>query len=131
MARVSERAQSSPMEVNQGEGTMVYVERDASGRILRVETTPFETMSDTLAWQSEELERWITAQEEVRRRLHDLKSTDHEIIRVLEDVVSLLVERDIIRYTDLPEMARIKLDERALARAEIEALRDTMKVKYA
>lgn len=110
---------------------MVYVERDEAGRILRVETEPFASMSGTLAWQSEEIEVWLSAQEEVRRRLNDLKNTDHEMIRVLEDVISLLVERDIIRFTDLPEIARIKLDERALARAEIEALRDAMKIKSA
>lgn len=106
---------------------MVYVQRDEAGRLLRVETSPFAEMSGTLAWQSDELERWLCAQEEVRRRLNELKSSDHEMIRVLEDVVGLLVERDIIRFTDLPEIARTKLDERAVARAEIEALRDTMK----
>lgn len=110
---------------------MVYVERDAAGRILRVETEPFEGMSGTLAWQSAELDSWLSAQEEVRRRLNQLKSSDHEMIRVLEDVVGLLVERDIIRFTDLPEIARIKLDERAVARAEIEALRDAMKSQCA
>ena len=41
---------------------------------------------------------------------------------MLEDVVSVLVERGVIRYTDLPEAARQKLDQRAIARAEIEGL---------
>jgi hypothetical protein len=108
---------------------MVYVQRDEAGRLLRVESAPFEGMSGMLAVESEELERWLNAQEEVRRRLDDLQSSDREMIRVLEDVVGLLVERDIIRFTDLPEKARVKLDERAVARAEIEALRDLVKLK--
>lgn len=106
---------------------MVYVQRDEAGRLLRVELSPFEDMSGMLAVESEELVRWLQAQEEVRQRLSDLNQSDLQIIRVLEDLVALLVERDLIQYTDLPEAARQKLDARALARAEVEALRDLMR----
>jgi hypothetical protein len=41
---------------------------------------------------------------------------------VLEDVVGVLVAKGVIRYTDLPEAARRKLDRRAVTRAEIEGL---------
>jgi hypothetical protein len=101
---------------------MVYVQRDAAGRLLRVEYEPFEGMTENLAVESEELETWLSAKEEVKARLDSLKQSDLELVRVLEDVVSVLVERGVIRYTDLPEAARQKLDQRAIARAEIEGL---------
>ncbi|WP_017937132.1 hypothetical protein [Zestomonas thermotolerans] len=101
---------------------MVYVQRDDKGRLLRVEHQPFEGMNDTLAVESEELRDWLKAREEVKARLDSLRSSDLELVRVLEDVVSVLVERGVIRYTDLPEAARVKLDQRAVARAEIEGL---------
>lgn len=101
---------------------MVYVQRDDNGRLLRVEHQPFEGMNDTLAVESEELRDWLKAREEVKARLDSLRSSDLELVRVLEDVVSVLVERGVIRYTDLPEAARVKLDQRAVARAEIEGL---------
>ncbi|WP_277052126.1 tryptophan synthase subunit beta [Zestomonas thermotolerans] len=101
---------------------MVYVQRDDKGRLLRVEHQPFEGMNDTLAVESEELSDWLKAREEVKARLDSLRSSDLELVRVLEDVVSVLVERGVIRYTDLPEAARVKLDQRAVARAEIEGL---------
>ncbi len=101
---------------------MVYVQRDAEGLLLRVESEPFEGMTDTLAVESEELESWLKTREEVRARLTSLKQTDLDLIRVLEDVVIVLVERGVISFTDLPEAARNKLDERALARAELEGL---------
>jgi len=101
---------------------MVYVQRDDKGRLLRVEHQPFEGMNDTLAVESEELRDWLKAREEVKARLDSLRSSDLELVRVLEDVVSVLVERGAIRYTDLPEAARVKLDQRAVARAEIEGL---------
>lgn len=101
---------------------MVYVQRDANGLILRVESKPFEGMTDTLAVQSEELAIWLKASEEVHARLSELKQSDLDMVRVLEDVVTVLVETGVIDFTDLPEAARRKLDERALARAELEGL---------
>lgn len=101
---------------------MVYVQRDAAGRLLRVEHEPFEGMTENLAVESDELQTWLAAKEEVKARLDSLKQSDLELVRVLEDVVSVLVERGVIRYTDLPEATRQKLDQRAIARAEIEGL---------
>ena len=105
---------------------MVYVQRDDHGRLLRVEYEPFAGMTDNLAVESPELLAWLDAKEEVRVRLTNLNNSDLELVRVLEDVVSVLVVRGIIQYTDLPEAARIKLDERALARAEIEGLNNML-----
>lgn len=105
---------------------MVYVQRDDHGRLLRVEYQPFIGMTDNLAVESPELKTWLAAKEEVKVRLANLNNSDLELVRVLEDVVSVLVVRGIIQYTDLPEAARIKLDERALARAEIEGLNSVL-----
>jgi hypothetical protein len=44
-----------------------------------------------------------------------LEQTDQAMARVLEDVVSLLVEQGVIRFTDLPAPAQNKL----LARREL------------
>lgn len=101
---------------------MVYVQRDEEGRLLRVEHGPFEGMTETLAVESDELESWLTTREEVKERLTSLKESDLELVRVLEDVVSVLVAKGLIRYTDLPEAARQKLDQRAVTRAQIEGL---------
>lgn len=101
---------------------MIYVQRDVAGRLLRVEYEPFEGMTENLAIESEELQSWLVAREEVKARLDSLKQSDLELVRVLEDVVSALVERGVIRYTDLPAAAREKLDQRAIVRAEIEGL---------
>ncbi|SDT24575.1 hypothetical protein SAMN05216421_3261 [Halopseudomonas xinjiangensis] len=102
------------------EESMVYVQRDADGLLLRVESRPFEGMTDTLAVESAELATWLKTREEIHGRLQALKQTDMDMVRVLEDVVIVLVERGVISFTDLPEAARQKLDERALARADLE-----------
>jgi hypothetical protein len=106
---------------------MVYVQRDAQGRLLRVERQPFDGMSEPIAVESEELQNWLKVKEEVNARLESLHSSDLELIRVLEDVVNVLVDRGVIQYTDLPEAARAKLDQRAVARADIEGLNSLLK----
>jgi hypothetical protein len=106
---------------------MVYVQRDAQGKLLRVEPLPFEGMSEPIAVESEELQNWLKVKEEVNARLESLHSSDLELVRVLEDVVNVLVDRGVIQYTDLPEPARIKLDQRAVARADIEGLNSLLK----
>ncbi|HEY8941284.1 MAG TPA: hypothetical protein VIM59_13875 [Cellvibrio sp.] len=100
---------------------MVYVERDAQGRLLRVEQQPFEG-AEHMAVESEELQNWLRVKEEVKARLDSLNSSDLELVRVLEDVIIVLVDRGVIQYTDLPAAARDKLDQRAVARADLEGL---------
>lgn len=101
---------------------MVYVQRDGEGRLLRVERQPFEGMMETLAVESEELQAWLAAREVLVGRLSLLKESDLELVRVLEDLVEVLVNRGVIRYTDLPEAARRKLHQRAETRAELNGL---------
>lgn len=99
---------------------MVYVRRDDHGHLIQVECEPFAGMNEVLAVESEELQNWLKAKEDVKARLDSLHASDLELVRVLEDVVSILVEQGTLRYTDLPEAARTKLDQRAIARAEME-----------
>ena len=103
---------------------MVYVQRDEYGRLLRVERQPFSDMCGTLAVEDEELQRWLNVRLDVDTKLALLRHSDLQLVRVLEDVINVLVERDVIRYTDLPVAAREKLDQRALVRAEIEGMGD-------
>jgi hypothetical protein len=105
---------------------MVYVERDAEGRLLRVEQTPFAG-SEHIAVESEELQSWLKMREEVKARLDSLHSSDLELVRVLEDVIIVLVDRGVIQYTDLPVAAREKLDQRAVARADLEGLSNMLR----
>ncbi len=105
---------------------MVYVERDGQGRLLRVEQQPFEG-AEHMAVESEELQNWLKVKEEVKARLERLHSSDLELVRVLEDVIIVLVDRGVIQYTDLPAAAREKLDQRAVARADLEGLNTILK----
>lgn len=122
----SRKTRCVPAGEHQRGTSMVYIQRDNQGYLLRVEMDPFEGMTDSMAIESEELQNWLRTQEEMKARLTRLYSSDLELVRVLEDVVSLLVEQGVINYTDLPKAAREKLDQRAVARADIEGLNDAL-----
>lgn len=100
---------------------MIYVQHDAQGQLLRVEMEPFAGMTTVLPTMDEQVQAWL-AREELRVRLGRLKDSDLELVRVLEDLVSVLVERGGIRYTDLPEAAQRKLQARAEARSGLGCL---------
>ena len=101
---------------------MVYVQRDAEGRLLRVEHQAFTEMTESLSVADEELHAWLVMRENVHERLAKLKDSDLELVRVLEDLVDVLVNRGVVRYTDLPEAARAKLHDRAQTRAKLDGL---------
>ncbi|BCD87277.1 hypothetical protein PSm6_36840 [Pseudomonas solani] len=100
---------------------MVYVQRDERGRVLRVESEPFEHMTHSMPAADPEVQSWL-ASRSLHEHLMSLQHSDLELVRVIEDLVSVLVDRGVMRYTDLPEAARTKLQHRAQARAQVEGL---------
>lgn len=48
-----------------------------------------------------------------------LSETDASLARVTEDLINLLVERGVIRFTDLPQAAQDKLLARQLTRSHL------------
>ena len=55
-----------------------------------------------------------------------LAQSDLGIVRIVEDLVDLLIERDLIRFTDLPEHAQKKLLERKSLRTALQQRLDLL-----
>ena len=95
---------------------MAYVKRDASGALIAV-----SSQDDGTGWEA--VPPGSPAHDIVTRSLqqsHDLLSgSDLSIARVLEDLIDLLVDKGVIRFTDFPEAAQAKLAERRGARASM------------
>ena len=49
-----------------------------------------------------------------------LAETDTEVSRILEDLVELLIAKQVIRFTDLPQSAQEKLLSRRRARERLQ-----------
>ncbi|WP_437883337.1 tryptophan synthase subunit beta [Pseudomonas sp. LRF_L74] len=100
---------------------MLYIQRDDQGQLLRVEAAEFEGMNGTLAADDQEALAWYSNQN-VENGLMQLKQSDLEMIRVIDDLITVLMAKGIIRITDLPAAAQAKLLNRTQAREALGGL---------
>jgi hypothetical protein len=97
---------------------MPYVKRDEQGRIVMVDLDPGEGLLEISANSPEMIE----FMKGMGMEQGSLQQSDMRLVRVLEDLVDLLIARDVIRFTDLPQAAQEKLLERRSMRQSLGAL---------
>lgn len=88
---------------------MPYIKRDKQGIISAVSETACEGFEEVLNENAAEFEVFLGQWQSER---NDLNETDLGFIRVLEDVIELLISKNVICFTDLPEAARTKMQQR-------------------
>ena len=100
---------------------MFYVQRDQHNALVRVEAQAYAEATETLPADHHEILAWF-ADDEIEVSLKQLKSSDLEMIRVLDDLIQVLTSKGVIRITDLPPAAQAKFLERTQARAALGGL---------
>lgn len=85
----------------------MYIKRNAAGELIAISKIAGGGFVETIAADAPEL--LVFLQQEKTAEQLALEQTDQTMARVLEDVVNLLVEQGIIRFTDLPDAAQNKL----------------------
>ncbi|MCW2477497.1 tryptophan synthase subunit beta [Candidatus Symbiopectobacterium sp. NZEC135] len=95
---------------------MYYIQRDSQGLLVRVADVPFDEMTGKLAKDSPEAILWRKNQEVMLSGLQQLRQSDLEMVRVLEDLIQVLTQKGVINITDFPAAAQLKLINRAHAR---------------
>ncbi|MGF6556450.1 hypothetical protein ABIA48_002830 [Pseudomonas sp. S30_BP2TU TE3576] len=100
---------------------MFYVQRDAQGLLVRVEPAAYAGATETLPADHHEIQAWF-ANAAVENSLKQLKQSDLEMIRVLDDLIQVLTQKGVIRVTDLPTAAQAKLMDRNQAREALGGL---------
>jgi len=88
---------------------MPYIKRDEQGNISAVSETVSDGFDELLEEESVELEAFLNQWQTGRNNLNE---TDLGFVRVLEDVIELLISKNLICFTDLPEAARTKMQQR-------------------
>jgi hypothetical protein len=99
---------------------MPYVARDSKGHIKAVYARRSPIAEERLAADAPELYHFFEKNgklQEVRRKLED---SDPMMARILEDLISILVAKNIISYSDLSEQAQRKLLQRKSLRWELD-----------
>jgi len=110
--------------------SMFYVQRNTDGRLLRVEAEAYAESTETLPADHPDLQAWFanevmaTSHKQLLqiKQLKQLRQSDLEMIRVLDDLIAVLISKGVILVTDLPEPAQTKLMDRFQAREALGGL---------
>jgi hypothetical protein len=105
---------------------MPYVARDDQGRIIEVRERETESAYEQVDLDNPELVSHLSGNlddgrghDEIRA---ELKASDRELIRVIEDVITVLIDKRIFMLTDLPTAAQEKLARRYNLRSKLSDL---------
>lgn len=96
---------------------MIYAQRNAQGEIAAVSLTPDATHGEALPEAAPEILAFFAAARGGADVAAELAQSDLSLARVLEDLVEVLIDKSVIRFTDLPEAAQQKLLTRRSLRA--------------
>ncbi len=90
---------------------MPYVLRDANGSVQAVSK---EAMAGD-GWEEVGVDNreYLDYLSDALSKNDKFRESDIQLARVLEDLISLLIDRDYIRFTDFPEKAQKRLIDRA------------------
>ncbi|MCL2875271.1 MAG: hypothetical protein FWF12_03060 [Betaproteobacteria bacterium] len=105
--------------------TSIYAKRDFDGRIVALSRRPGDHTDPTwsvLPNDAPEVLDFIEELAEQREADSAMRDSDLSFVRVLEDVIDILVERSVIRFTDLPLPAQTKLLQRRDQRRQQQGL---------
>lgn len=105
--------------------TMPYVSRDIEGNISAVSMAANAACTEQLASSDTELIAYIqslglsnvnvTADSDEAALLR----SDLDLVRVMEDLINVLVKKNVICFTDLPDIAQQKINRRRGIRSNI------------
>ena len=100
---------------------MFYVERTQDGKIAALHASPQPSASEQKTMMDAEVLSFLnqSGSEDTLKQL--LAFTDTGTIRILEDVIDLLIRKNVINFTELPEQAQQRIQDRKQLREKIVA----------
>lgn len=100
---------------------MPYVTRDEKGRITGLNERPSGAADEFLSADSPEIQEYLRGAGPLSVR-QQLTGSDLEMARITEDLIDVLIGRNVINFTDLPKQAQRKLVARQKLRRNLSAL---------
>lgn len=104
----------------------MFVKRDDNGRIVAVSNSAEPDFREQVEPGDPDLQAFLDQAREVLKddsdQFQQLRSSDVELARVVEDMINLLTDKGIIQFTELPEAAQKKLLQRKRLRQDIRHL---------
>ena len=103
-----------------GAKSMLYVERDNDGNIIALHNKPESGADEQKSIMDDEIMGFLNKSVDTDPWMQLLSLSDLGTIRVLEDLIDLLIKKNIILFTELPEEAQAKINERKQIRQKID-----------
>ena len=92
---------------------MVYVRRDEEQNIIEVSNELSDECNEEIDINSPELEAFLRQESvEAQQAIAELDQSDKVMGRVVEDLIELLITKNIITFTELPEATQRKILQR-------------------
>ena len=124
------------------EKTMFYGLRDESDKLIAIGERPLSPQWQPLDESSPELKQFLGAQQhnlqgqglqkqeqqgqkQQGQEQQALAESDAQLVRVLDDVIELLIEKQVFLFTELPQAAQDKLLKRRWYRQQLSGKNDT------
>jgi hypothetical protein len=105
---------------------MAYINRNINGEITEIFETRQNDTQEYISLENAELIDFIKQ----AASNHDVKavlsSSDVALVRVLEDLINTLIDKNVIQFTDLPLVAQGKLANREKIRGHLTSLDNLM-----
>ena len=98
---------------------MLYVERDKVGNIIALHIKPEPHAREQKAIMDEEILEFLNKSVDTDPWVQLLSLSDIGIIRILEDLIDLLIKKNVFMLTELPLEAQTKNSERKRVREKI------------
>ncbi len=99
---------------------MPYIRRDSEGRIIALQSTASEDASEHIASSDPEVLAFLQDSDSSDISQQYLATSDVELVRVVEDLIELLVDKNVLLFTELPSAAQQKLINRKKVRASLD-----------
>jgi len=99
---------------------MLYIKRDNSGAIVALTRTPEDDRMETASLLDDEVAEFLHQSGEIDTMTNLLSMSDSSMVRVIEDLIDLLIQKNIILFTELPEQAQRKIEARRRARQNMQ-----------
>ena len=100
---------------------MAYVFRSAQGSVVAASVT--ENLGKGWEFVEDNAKEYLAFLENALAENVPFRESDIQLARVLEDLISMLIERNVIRFTDFPEAAQKRLSDRQSMRKKTQLSR--------
>ncbi|GAB1259167.1 hypothetical protein [Aurantivibrio plasticivorans] len=100
---------------------MLYVQRDQEGHIVAINSHATAECYEALDANHDDIKAILEGNKSSKPGEHtsQLRESDLDFIRVVEDLINLLISKNVICFTDLPEEAQRKINHRRNIRAAL------------